>query len=96
MVVHASEEFSRTRLEDDPASWVVDLRALMEERWEIRSSLFRAVLPHRWRYARISREMKIPALPEGWHFVGDLLSESRVESAWLAGRAAAARILSGA
>jgi predicted NAD/FAD-dependent oxidoreductase len=40
--------------------------------------------------------MKIPALPEGWHFVGDLLSESRVESAWLAGRAAAARILSGA
>jgi predicted NAD/FAD-dependent oxidoreductase len=96
MVVHASEEFSRARLEDDPAIWVADLRALMEERWEIPSSAFRAVHPHRWRYARISQKMEIPALPEAWHFAGDLLTESRVESAWLAGRAAAAQILSGA
>lgn len=96
MVVHASEEFSRTRLEDDPASWADDLRALVEERWAIPSSAFRAVHPHRWRYARISQKMEIPALPEGWHFAGDLFTESRVESAWLAGREVAARILSGA
>ena len=96
MVVHASEEFSRARLEDDPASWAADLRALVEERWDIPSSAFRAVHPHRWRYARISQKMEIPALPEGWHFAGDLLTESRVESAWLAGRAVAARILAGA
>jgi predicted NAD/FAD-dependent oxidoreductase len=96
MVVHASEEFSRARLEDDLASWGADLRALMEERWDIPSSAFRAVYPHRWRYARISQRMEIPALPEAWHFAGDLLTESRVESAWLAGRAAAAQILSGA
>jgi predicted NAD/FAD-dependent oxidoreductase len=96
MVVHASEEFSRARLEDEPASWAADLRALVEERWDIPSSAFRAVHPHRWRYARISQEMEIPALPEGWHFAGDLLTESRVESAWLAGRAVAARILAGA
>ena len=96
MVVHASEEFSRTRLEDDPASWGDDLRVLVEERWDIPSSAFRAVHPHRWRYARISQKMEIPALPEGWHFAGDLLTESRVESAWLAGRKVAARILSGA
>jgi predicted NAD/FAD-dependent oxidoreductase len=96
MVVHASEEFSRARLEDDPASWAADLRALVEERWDIPSSAFRAVHPHRWRYARISQEMEIPALPEGWHFAGDLLTESRVESAWLAGREVAARILAGA
>ena len=96
MVVHASEGFSRARLEDDPASWGADLRALMEERWEIPSSAFRAVYPHRWRYARISQRMEIPALPAGWHFAGDLLTESRVESAWLAGRAVAARILAGA
>ena len=96
MVVHASEEFSRTRLEDDPASWAADLRALVEERWDIPSSAFRAVHPHRWRYARISQKMEIPALLEGWHFAGDLLTESRVESAWLAGRAVAARILAGA
>lgn len=96
MVVHASEEFSRTRLEDDPASWAADLRALVEERWEIPSSAFRAVHPHRWRYARISQNMEIPALPEGWHFAGDLITESRVESAWLAGRVVASRILAGA
>lgn len=96
MVVHASEEFSRARLEDDPMSWAADLRFLVEERWEIRSSALRAVHPHRWRYARISREVEIPPLPEGWYFAGDSLAESRVESAWLAGRAAAARILSGA
>ncbi|MFM8764592.1 MAG: NAD(P)/FAD-dependent oxidoreductase [Spartobacteria bacterium] len=96
MVVHASEEFSRERLEDDPASWAEDLRGLVEERWDIPSSAFRAVHPHRWRYARISQKMELPALPEGWHFAGDLLTESRVESAWLAGREVAARILSGA
>jgi predicted NAD/FAD-dependent oxidoreductase len=96
MVVHASEEFSRARLEDDPASWADDLRVLVEERWDIPSSAFRAVHPHRWRYARISQKMEIPALPEGWHFAGDLLTESRVESAWLSGRAVAARILAGA
>jgi predicted NAD/FAD-dependent oxidoreductase len=96
MVVHASEEFSRTRLEDDPASWAADLQALVEERWDIPASAFRAVHPHRWRYARISQKMEMPALPEGWHFAGDLLTESRVESAWLAGREVAARILSGA
>lgn len=96
MVVHASEEFSRTRLEDDPASWAADLRAIVEERWDIPSSAFRAVHPHRWRYARISQKMEIPELPEGWQFAGDLLTESRVESAWLAGREVAARILAGA
>ena len=96
MVVHASEEFSRARLEDDPAVWVADLRVLMEERWGIPSSAFRAVYPHRWRYARISQKIEIPALPARWHFAGDLLAESRVESAWLAGRVSAARILAGA
>jgi predicted NAD/FAD-dependent oxidoreductase len=96
MVVHPSEEFSSTRLEEDPASWSDYLRALVEERWDIPSSAFRAVHPHRWRYARISQKMEISALPEGWQFAGDLRTESRVESAWLAGRAVAARILAGA
>jgi len=96
MIAHASEQFSRTRLEDDPASWTEDLRTLLEERWEIPATTFRAVHPHRWRYARISQKMEVSALPEGWYFAGDLLTESRVESAWLAGRAVATRILSGA
>jgi predicted NAD/FAD-dependent oxidoreductase len=96
MVVHAAEVFSRARLEDDPASWAADLRSLTEERWGIPKSSFRAMHPHRWRYARVAEKIEIPALPEGCFFVGDLLTESRVESAWIAGCAAAQRILSGA
>jgi predicted NAD/FAD-dependent oxidoreductase len=96
MVVHAAEEFSRARLEDEPASWAAELRSLTEARWEIPAAAFRAMHPHRWRYARIAEKIEIPALPEGWYFAGDLLTESRVEAAWLAGREAARRILSGA
>ena len=96
MVVHAAEEFSRARLEDDPLSWAAELRSLTEARWEIPAAAFRAMHPHRWRYARIAEKIEIPALPEGWYFAGDLLTESRVEAAWLAGREAARRILSGA
>lgn len=96
MVVHASEAFSRARLEDDPAVWAAELRSLTEERWEIPSTAFRAMHPHRWRYARIAEKIKVPTLPEGWYFAGDLLTESRVEGAWLAGCEVARRILSGA
>jgi predicted NAD/FAD-dependent oxidoreductase len=96
MVVHAAEGFSRARLEDEPASWAAELRSLTEARWGIPAAAFKAMHPHRWRYARISQKIEIPALPEGWHFAGDLLTESRVESAWMAGREAARQILSGA
>jgi predicted NAD/FAD-dependent oxidoreductase len=44
----------------------------------------------------MAEKFEIPAMPEGWHFAGDLLTESRVEASWLAGREAARRILSGA
>jgi renalase len=96
MVVHAAEGFSRARLEDDPASWAANLRSLTEALWEIPAAAFRAMHPHRWRYARMAEKFEIPAMPEGWHFAGDLLTESRVEASWLAGREAARRILSGA
>jgi hypothetical protein len=32
-------------------------------------------------------------LPKGWIFAGDLLAESRIESAWLAGRQAVSGLL---
>jgi predicted NAD/FAD-dependent oxidoreductase len=96
MVVHAAEGFSRARLEDEPASWAAELRSLTEARWGIPAAAFRTMHPHRWRYARISQKIEIPTLPEGWYFAGDLLTESRVESAWMAGREAARQILSGA
>lgn len=96
MIVHASEAFSRARLEDNPSCWAEELRSLTEERWGIPSTAFRAMHPHRWRYARIAEKIKMPPMPEGWHFAGDLLTESRVEGAWLAGCEVARQILSGA
>jgi len=96
MVVHASEKFSCERLEEDSVGWSEDLRRLVEERWEISPAALLAMHPHRWRYARMREKIEIPALPPGWFFVGDLLTESRVESAWLAGREAALQILNGA
>ena len=96
MVVHAAEGFSRARLEDEPANWAAELRGLTEARWGIPAAAFRTMHPHRWRYARVAEKIEIPPLPEGWFFAGDLLAESRVEGAWLAGRGAARRILSGA
>ena len=94
MVVQTSLEFSRARLEEDSAIWSQEVRALAEERWELPASSFRAMHPHRWRYARVGESMLVPELPEGWHFAGDLITESRVESAWLAGRRVAEKVIS--
>jgi len=89
LVVQASVAFSRSHLEEEPAIWAAALRALAEERWQIPSSTLQSMHPHRWRYARVEHPVPIPTLPEGWHFAGDLLTESRLESAWLSGRATA-------
>lgn len=91
MVAHASEEFSRTHLEGDPAGWGGILRRRVEEVWGIPPVAFRNLHTHRWRYARLAEKPHLPALPAGWTFAGDLLAESRIESAWMAGfRAVAA------
>lgn len=89
MVVHASEEFSRTHLEANPLEWSGILRRRVEEVWKIPPKPFRNMHPHRWRYARVV-EKTLPDLPAGWVFAGDLLKTSRIESAWLADRNAVA------
>lgn len=86
LVVHASENFSAMHLESDPEKWTRKLRGLAEARWRISSADFLLQYPHRWRYARVMASAPVPELPPGWHFAGDALSESRVESAWLAGQ----------
>lgn len=93
MVAHASEEFSRMHLEEDPSRWSVILRQRVEELWDLKAETIRSSHPHRWRYARVVEKMSPAGLPDGWIFAGDLLESSRVESAWLAGRKAIARIL---
>ena len=93
MVVHASEDFSRTHLEEDPLEWSGILRRRVEEAWKIPPETIRNLHPPRWRYARVVGKYSIGRLPTGWIFAGDLLEKSRIESAWLAGRNAVAGFL---
>ncbi|HEY8899009.1 MAG TPA: FAD-dependent oxidoreductase [Chthoniobacterales bacterium] len=95
-VAQASPGFSREFLEADPAEWAERLRKRLEERWELPRAAARDVFMHRWRYARYCREEAavVSDLPPGLFVTGDAFSESRVESAWLAGRATAHEVLS--
>jgi len=85
-VAQASEGFSREYLEADSAAWSAMLREMLEERWGVNADRLLKVQPHRWRYARVGEAVTVPELPPGWFFAGDALKESRVESAWVAGR----------
>jgi renalase len=87
MVAQASAEFSQQYLESPAEEWAKILQEMVEERWKIPHEAFVAKLTHRWRYARICKKMNLPELPQGLYYTGDAVSESRVESAWLAGRA---------
>jgi renalase len=92
LVAHASEAFSRRHLEDPPEVWAPLLQAEVERLWELTSCPLLAQHPHRWRYARVASAIPCPALPPGLHHASDALIKSRVESAWLAGHAAAAAL----
>jgi renalase len=94
LVVQSSLEFSQEHLEEEPVVWASKLRSLAEDRWKIPAACFHAMHPHRWRFARKSdASFQIPTLPPGWHFTGDLLTDSRIESAWMAGRQTGQKLL---
>jgi hypothetical protein len=93
MVAQMSETFSREHLESPPADYPALVRVMVERRWGLSSDNFLGALGHRWRYARVANSHAAPALPERCHFAGDALTTSRVEDAWLAGRAAARNII---
>ena len=93
LVAHASEGFSREHLEDDPSDWSAILRRRAEQLWNIPPTALRHIHPHRWRFARVTQKIAPSGLPSDWIFAGDLLSASRVESAWIAGRNAVAHLL---
>jgi predicted NAD/FAD-dependent oxidoreductase len=93
MVAQMSGVFSRKHLESPPADYPALVRAMVERRWGVSSDNFLAALGHRWRYARVAQSHAAPALPDRCYFAGDALTASRVEDAWLAGRAAALNIV---
>ncbi len=93
IVTQMSEAFSRRHIESPPAAYPALVRTMVERCWSLSSDNFLAALGHRWRYARVAKSHTAPALPEGCYFAGDALGTSRVEDAWLAGRAAALQII---
>jgi renalase len=92
-VLHASAAFSRQFWDADPNEWGALLRAELEPSWRISPAHFDSHFSHRWRFARLTRPPELPAFPEGVVYAGDAASDSRVESAWLAGVTAAERLL---
>jgi renalase len=93
-VLHASAEFSRRHWDGDPLAWGALLRAELERAWEISPAHFDSQFSHRWLFSRLARPLDLPSFPEGVSYAGDAASDSRVESAWLNGLAAAERLLS--
>jgi renalase len=93
MVAQMSEAFSRRHIESPPTDYPALVRSMVERRWGFSSENFLAALGHRWRYARVAQSHTAPALPDRCYFAGDALAASRVEDAWLAGRATALNII---
>ncbi len=91
MVAQMSEAWSREHLELPLDEYPSMVRAMVEKRWDLPEECFLAGLGHRWRYARVTNPMTPVPLPEQVHFAGDALLSSRLESAWLAGAALAAK-----
>lgn len=92
-VLHASANFSRRFWDAEPAEWAGLLRSELEPAWGISPAHFDSYFSHRWLFARLARPLQLPAFPEGVVYAGDAASDSRVESAWLAGVSAAERLL---
>lgn len=85
IVAHMSASFSQKYLERPPEEYPPLVRRLIEEQWNIPSATPSKSVGHRWRYARTLAPLSLPPLPQGLHYVGDALSSSRIEDAWIMG-----------
>lgn len=93
-VVQAGKDFSSEFFDQAPEVWSQSLRHLLEPAWNLPTARHVATFTHRWRYARCAEPVGLPELPPGLHLCGDAFSSSRVEDAWLSGRATAEKLLS--
>lgn len=92
-VAQASPAWSGEFFEAPPEQWAAELQVLLEERWALPKDARRASFTHRWRFARLITSPELPELPAGFFISGDARSESRVESAWLAGLQTATQVI---
>ena len=94
-VVQASPQWSRERLEDEPAAVAPDLLALFFSAAALPAESPIHLAAHRWRYARSGRAGREVLWDRHLRLgaCGDWLIGPRVESAWLSGRRLAHAVL---
>jgi renalase len=97
-VVQASPQWSRERLEEQPAAVAPDLLTLFFEAAGLPSTAPVHLAAHRWRYARSGRAGRDALWDAGLRLgaCGDWLIGPRVESAWLSGRRLAQAVIEAA
>jgi renalase len=94
-VIQASPEWSRARLEDEPAAVAPDLVAAFFGAAQASAAPPLHLAAHRWRYARSGRAGREVLWDERLRLgaCGDWLEGPRVENAWLSGRRLAHALL---
>jgi renalase len=94
VVIHSTPEWSKVHLEEEPDSVAHEMARMLNETFKIQS---RAVVSHRWRYARptdptLTTQKGVFQVDSGLWIAGDYLAGGRVEGSFLAGIEAAARL----
>jgi predicted NAD/FAD-dependent oxidoreductase len=93
MLVQSEMAFASEYFDAPADLWAGLLRTHVEALWKISPSRFRMQFTHRWKFARRTGDLADRELPRGFFLCGDSITGSRVEDVWLAGRAAAASVL---
>lgn len=86
LTIHASTEFSKTHLEDEPARIVELLTAALHDLLGPENLRIHLAHAHRWRYARVSKAVGQPsayAPDKGLGLAGDYFLGPRIEAAYL-------------
>lgn len=93
--LHATGDWSRAHLEDEPASVIAALLAAFAARTGATGAPL-SVAAHRWRYAKVERALGQPCLwdaARGIGACGDWCLGGRVEAAFMSGQALAAAMV---
>lgn len=93
IILQAGPDFSLEHYESAPDVWTGEVRAELEQRWQLKSSDYRGVFAHRWKFSRRVADVGGINLPKHVHLCGDSLTESKLEAVWLDGVRAADEVL---
>ncbi|MGC1480535.1 MAG: FAD-dependent oxidoreductase [Chthoniobacterales bacterium] len=92
-VVQSSADFSVKFFDAEREAWADRLQVDLERRWGLDAARRLGVFTHRWGFSRRVADVGAVDLPDSFYVCGDSWSESRIEDAWLSGRAVARRAI---